>query len=566
MATTKEVKEPASKKNASSKEGGVKKQDFMKGAFILMIGNIVIKVIGAFFKIPLTNLVGDTTMAYFNSAYSFYVLFFMISTSGLPVAVSRMIARNRAKNNYKEIDRIFSVSFKIFFVLGLTGTVLMALFSKSFSNMSGMPEAYRAVIALSPTVFFICIISSFRGYFQGQQNMVPTTVSQIIEALGKLFIGLAAGYIAIKNGCTESEVAAYVILGVTVGVVFSCLSLVIAKYAAKKDDTRLDGDMLVRSRRDIGKELIMIAIPITIAQSMASLVGVTDTALVVQRLMDAGYAESAAIDMYGAYTAKSVTLYNLPPTLIYPFSISLIPMISATIAEGNKEKLVSVIDSTLRIVSVIAIPFSLGLCALSRPLIRFLYSEGSVMYINANGEGISSTDVAAPMLSVLGIGVFFVGMIAVTGSILQAHGHERLSIVSTLIGIAVKFVSEYILIGIPEVGLYGAPISTVLCYFVMLLMNFMFLAKYTGLTPSVTSVFFKPFVASACCTVSAVLFYNMFYTFIKSRLTVLIAVMLAVVVYIAVMFMIKAVDKEDLLIMPKGQKIVKLLTKLKLLS
>lgn len=553
-------------KNTAPAENGVKKQDFMKGAFILMIGNIIIKVIGAFFKIPLTNLVGDTTMAYFNSAYSFYVLFFMVSTSGLPVAVSRMIAKNRAKGNIKEINKIFSVSFRIFFIIGLVGTLLMAGLSTVFANMAGLPEGYKAIIALSPTVFFICIISAFRGYFQGQQNMVPTTISQIIEALGKLFIGLAAGYIAIKCGCSDSEVAAFVILGVTVGVVFSCLSLILAKNAAKRNDTRLTEDMVTSSKASIGKELIKIAIPITIAQSMASLVGVIDTTLVIQRLMDAGFAESAAIDMYGAYTAKSVTMYNLPPTLIYPFSISLIPMVSATIAEGNKEKLTSVINSTLRIVSVIAIPFSLGLCCLSRPIIRFLYSEGGIIYINSAGEGITSTDVAAPMLSVLGIGVFFVGMISVTGAMLQAHGYERLSIVSTLIGIAVKFVSEFILLGIPAVGLYGAPISTVLCYLIMLVMNFMFLAKYAKQRPSITGVFLKPFIASAVCTVSAVLFYNALYTFIQSRLTVLLAIFFAIIVYIAVMFLIKAVNKEDLLIMPKGEKLVRLLVKFKLLA
>jgi len=561
-----EMKKDISNQSGATAESGVKKKDFMKGALILIAGNILIKIIGAFFKIPLTNLVGDTTMAYFNSAYSFYVMFFMISTSGLPVAISRMVARCRAVGNKREIDRIFSVSFRMFFILGVLGTVAMAAFSGVFSRMSGMPEGYRAIIALSPTVFFICIISAYRGYFQGQQNMTPTAVSQTIEALGKLIIGLPAGYIAIKLGFSPSYVAAFVILGITLGVVASCASLMIAKKHAARLDYGANPRQAVMSRSKIGTQLISIAIPITIASSMASLVNVIDTALVVKRLTDIGYASEAAVAMYGAYTAKSITLYNLPPTLIYPFSISLIPMVSATLAERNRQKLTSVINSTLRIVSMISLPFAFGLCALSRPALNLLYTNNAVIFVNALGQEVTSVDVAAPTLSVLGVGVFFVGMISVTGAILQAHGYERLSIVSTLIGITIKFISEIILLGIPDVGIFGAPISTLLCYLVMLSMNFLFLARFTGNRPPVSGVFLKPFIASAICTVSAMLLNNALSTFIHGRWVVLVSIAFAIVVYFAVVFLIKAIDKEDVLIMPKGEKILAVLTKLHLLS
>ncbi|MEA4832632.1 MAG: polysaccharide biosynthesis protein [Oscillospiraceae bacterium] len=548
----------------------VKKQGFIQGAMILMAANILIKLIGALFKIPLTNMVGDTTMAYFNSAYSFYVLFFMISTSGLPVAVSRMIAAANARNNKTEINRIFKISFRLFFILGITGTAIMAALSRVFANMAEMPEAFRPILAISPTVFFICIISSFRGYFQGHQNMTPTAFSQTIEALGKLFIGLAAGKIAIDSGCSESEVAAYVILGVTVGVVFSCLSLIIAKYFSQRDekarDSRLDPPEKMKTSRQLTKELISIAIPITVASSIMSLTGVIDTSLVVSRLINCGVDEQSAIKMFGAYTSKSVTMYNLPPTLIYPFSISLIPTVSAAVTLGDKKKLKHIVISTMRIVSVISVPCAIGLSAMARPVLSFLYTNNAVIYINAAGKQVTSLDVAAPLLSVLAIAVFFVGMIAVTGAVLQGHGYERLSIISTFVGVLIKFVSAYILIGIPSIGIYGTPISTILCYFVMLCMNFAFIAKFTGLRPSLSEVLMKPFLASAACGLSAVMFYTALSLIHKGRIATAVSIVLAIVVYVVVLCAIGGISRDDLILLPKGKRIISLFTKLKLIK
>ena len=150
----------------------------MLGALILMISNIAVKLIGAFLRIPLTNIIGVEGMAYYNAAYSIYVTFYTISTAGIPVAVSRMIATANSQNNHKEIKKIFKVAFWLFFVIGVVGTTVMMLFAKQFAASSKMPDSFYAMLAIAPTIFFICLSSAYRGYFQGLQNMTPTAVSQ----------------------------------------------------------------------------------------------------------------------------------------------------------------------------------------------------------------------------------------------------------------------------------------------------------------------------------------------------------------------------------------------------
>ena len=225
-----------------------RKQSFVHGAVLLMVSNIIVKLLGAIFKIPLRNLVGVEAMAYFNSAYSFYVLFYMISTAGLPVAISRMVAAANAKGNASEVKRVFRVSMVMFIIIGAIGTAIMVVFSKAFAASTGIgEELYLSIIAIAPTLFFICITSSYRGYFQGLQNMIPTSVSQVIEAVGKLGIGLIAGNIAIQAGYNDAQVAAFVILGVTIGVVANTLYLAVAKAIPLNNQLNVNPDIRPRS-------------------------------------------------------------------------------------------------------------------------------------------------------------------------------------------------------------------------------------------------------------------------------------------------------------------------------
>lgn len=539
-----------------------RKQSFVHGAVLLMASNIVVKLLGAVFKIPLRNLVGVDAMAYFNSAYSFYVLFYMISTAGLPVAISRMVAAANARGNAGEVKRIYKVSMAMFVAIGAVGTAIMVLFSKKFAASTGIgDDLYLSIIAIAPTLFFICITSSYRGYFQGLQNMIPTSISQVIEAVGKLVIGLIAGYIAIKAGCSNAEVAAYVILGVTVGVVANTLYLGIAKAVPVNNQLNVNPDMTPRTRGQISAELIKIAIPITISSSIMSLTNVIDTLVVVNRLVDIGISTELARAYYGSYTSSAVTLFNMPPTLIYPFAISAIPALSASFANKDFAKSKATAESTFRIASLIALPCALGMSALSTPIINLLFRDEDIGFA-ADGSVITSNGVSGPMLSILAVAIFFIGMISVTNSILQAYGKEMTTIVSTCAGIAVKFITSYLLIGMPQVGVYGISLSTMLCYLTIMCFNVFFMVRFTGIVPGIRKIFLKPFVASVLCAAGAIgSHFLLEKTPLAGKLSTVVSILIAVVIYAVVILLIKGLDREDVAMLPGGDKISAVLIK-----
>ncbi len=543
-----------------------RKQSFVHGAVLLMASNIIVKLLGAVFKIPLRNLVGVDAMAYFNSAYSFYVLFYMISTAGLPVAISRMVAYANARGNAGEVKRIYKVSMAMFVAIGAVGTAIMVIFSKAFAASTGIGEdLYLSIIAIAPTLFFICITSSYRGYFQGLSNMIPTSVSQVIEAVGKLGIGLIAGYIAMKAGYNNAQVAAFVILGVTVGVVANTLYLAIAKAVPANNQLNALPDMSPRSKRQISAELIKIAIPITISSSIMSLTNVIDTMVVVNRLVDIGISTDLARAYYGSYTSSAVTLFNMPPTLIYPFAISVIPALSASFANKDFAKSKATIESTFRIASLIALPCALGMSALSKPIIDLLFRDENIG-IASDGGIITSNGVSGPMLSILAIAIFFMGMISVTNSILQAYGKEMTTIVSTCAGIVVKFITAYVFIGIKEIGVYGIALSTALCYLTIMLFNFYFMVRYTGIIPGMRKIFLKPFASSVICAAGALGAHLLLSkTFLSGRLSTVISILIAVVIYAVSILLVRGLDREDVMMLPGGKKISALLSKFNLI-
>lgn len=550
-----------------------KKQGFVHGALILMLSNIIVKAVGALFKIPLSNVIGDTAMGYFNSAYSIYSMCFLISTAGLPVAISRMIASSRAQGRHKEVDAIYRISLLIFMIIGLVGTSVLFFGADAIASLPGEPGLAIGIKAISPIMFFICLVSCIRGYFQGNQNMTPTAVSQVIEVMGNLCLGLTAGIFANRAGYAPHVVAAFALGGVTLGIVASAVYMAFAKWVADRDaETGLGGECL--SRRSLAKKLISIAIPITISSSVLSLTSVIDSMLAVRRLNEAcvgvtyfavSDAIPVAVTLYGAYMAKAVTLFNLPPTIIYPFAISIIPAISSADAVQDREKLDRTMDFTFRIVSVICLPCAIGLGVLAKPIIDLLFSSNDAIFLK-DGVEFFSNSVVAPMLTILSAAIVFSGLISVSGAMLQAAGHERLSIISTSCGVAAKAICAWVLIGVPQIGHLGIPLSTLACYLIMFLFNMYFLSKFANYRLSFRKVLFRPLIAAVLCGITAMAAYLGLDRLLPSSLATLLAILVAALVYVFALFKIRGFDAEDVKMLPKGKTILKILIKLRLVK
>ncbi len=539
------------------KSNGSKKL-FLSGVAVMTLSTAIVKIIGLLYKIPMLSYLGSEGMAFFNAAYDIYTMFYMISTAGLPVAVSILISENSVRGNTKNIKRIFGVTVGLFFVIGSAGMLAMIFGSSWFSELIKIDDAAYCIVAIAPTLFFICISSSLRGYFQGHQVMVPTAVSQVIEALGKLVIGLLLASWAKNKGYSLPVVASFAVLGLTVGVSASMLYLMLTKIFFKRgllgENSAEDLSLPMDKHSVILGNLIKISIPITISSSVMGIARLVDTALISSRLQALGFAQNVANEYYGTYSTLAVPIYNLPPAVITGIALSLVPMLTSAIEAKSKEKESMILSSSLRICSLFAMPCSVGICLFSRPILQLIFS----------GQG-EAVEVAYPLLSILGISVIFACLMTVTNAILQAYKQERKPIISMAVGALVKIVFDYVLIGIESINIYGAPISTFLCNATVMSLNFFFIKKYAASFDGIIRLLYRPFGAAVASIGAAFICYAAFCrSFGESRLYTIAFIGFAAILYVICALVFKAVDDDDIKMLPKGNSIYKILKKIKL--
>lgn len=545
-----------------------KGQNLLIGAMVLLISNLIVKVIGAIYKIPLTNMLGTQGMAYFNAAYSFYVTIYLVSTAGIPVAISRMVATAQAQGKQRESKRILRVALVLFSIVGFVAMMIMILFAKTYAKAIEIPDSFHSMYAIAPTLFFICISSTFRGYYQGKRNMTLSAVAQVIEALSKLIIGLVAVKLFISVFELKNT-SAYAISGVTIGVVLSLAFALFYHFKEIRNETVSTEDTLpMRSRKGILAELVMICIPIAVSSCITGLTRFVDTSLIVTSLKDIGTAADTAESLYGAFSSIVISLLDMPPSLITPLAISLLPNLATSFASKDKASCKSTIDSSFRIGSLIAFPCTFGMACVSGGIIRTLFREEYIA-----GTEITNSQVCSVALSIVSVSIFFLAMIAITNSILQAWRREVFPIISALVGIVAKCIVEYFLLRVPGMGINGAAISTVACHLTIIVLNIIFVIKFTGYVPEVKKIFLKPFVASVLCGAGAFAVYNIMDRIIPetlgSRTGALVCLVPAVgvagIIYVVALGIMKGFVREDIVMLPKGNKICSLLQKIKMM-
>ncbi|MBQ6836908.1 MAG: polysaccharide biosynthesis protein, partial [Clostridia bacterium] len=482
-----------------------KTQSFAIGALVLMIASIATKIIGAIFKIPLTNLIGADGMGVFGVAYTIYSTLFVISTAGLPIAISKMVAEANAVGNHKRIKSILKVSLLSFSVIGILASFIMVIFAEPLTNLVGNTLAYYAVLAIAPSLFFVSIVSIIRGFYQGLSDMVPTAVSQVLESAGKLGFGLLFAYILQSRGYSFEICAAGAILGVTLGTLMSAIYLFIIVGKKFKEYKNIDAD---EPFVPLAKSIVKMAVPVTVGSAVLSLTNLIDMFLVMNRLQSAaGFSEMMANKLYGAYN-MSVTLYNLPQTFVVAISVSIIPAISSFIAQNNRIKTAETIGTAFKLASMIAFPAGIGFLILSKPILNLLYYSKPEDVV-----------IAAPLLSYLGIAVMFIALVSLSNSVLQAIGKINVPVFTMLVGGIVKIAANYILVGQPDVNINGAPIGTMCCYGVIAILNLIVIKKnYKEV--SIVKMFSKTFVSAVVMGIFAYLMINPVSAYLGQKLGV----------------------------------------------
>ena len=529
-----------------------KQNTMFGGVAVLAVGIAIVKLIGALFKIPLFNVLGESGATDFNNAYAIYSVLLTISTAGLPVALSKTVSEAHTLGRHNQKQKVFRVALTAFLTMGLVSFGVMWFGAGRLAGLMNNSHAAPGIMALAPAVVCVGCLSAFRGYAQGHMNMTPTAVSQIMEALCKLFLGLGlaaavmwGGFSFIPEGERTSFAAAGAITGVTVGTVLALVYMTV-NYLNTRRQTRLAGTDAPDSSGSIFARLMKIAVPITLSTSLVPIINVLDNSLVLGQLQDAlGMTEEASRALYGNY-AVAVSLHNLPGSFMTAFTAAIIPAVSAALARRDRNGAAGITGSVLRITALLAMPMGVGLMVMAGPIMRLLYP----------GYDVSIT---GPLLAIAGPAAICVCLVLVSNSVLQAYGHVNLPIVTTLIGGGVKILSNYNLVAIPEVNIYGAPMGLLLCYGVTLLLNLVLLRRTAQGIGSYAKIFGKPLLASAVMGGAAWAVYGLCGGLLGNALALAAAIGAAVVVYLILVLMLRAVSREDVMLMPKGEKIAKIL-------
>ena len=531
--------------------GELSQKRFAFGVTALTISVIIVKIIGLVYKIPLLHILGAEGMGYFNAAYEIYALFFVMSTAGLPIAVSILVSENLALGKGRNADKVHKVSFALFAVVGVFGALVMGFGASWLAGFLETPKASFAIFAISPTILLVCIAGAMRGLFQGYQNMKPTAVSQVIEALGKLFLGLLFAWIAKRTGRDVEACAAYAALGITAG---SFLSAVYLLFCRKLPCFACAGTLRLTETDPTGRilrRLMFLAIPVTLCSSLSGLTRVVDMSMIFRRLQSIGYESSVVAAMYGSYSTLAVPLYNLPSSLVAGISLSLVPVLTEA-AEGARAKQGSaLVKSSIKMCLFLSLPCSVGMAIFARPILSLLFA----------GEE-SAIVLASPLLTVLAFSVSSSCLMGVTNAILQAYRRATFPIFSMLAGTVVKILSAYILIGIPSIGMYGAAISTLLCNLVAVGMNLYFIDRITGVSYNILKLAMLPMLASFLSIGSGFLVWCILQQTSASSTGILVlSVVLCVVLYLWIGGQFGVYESQEVQMLPGGEKLLKVLNK-----
>lgn len=559
-----------------------KQQSFQYGAIILLCSTMLVKIIGAIFKMPLSELIGTLGFGYFDSAYQLFTPIYTLAMAGLPIAISRVVAERMQQARYQDVRKTLKVTKKIFLITGLSGFVLMLLLIYPFVHFTDATgKTVYSLFAIAPSLLICCIMSVYRGYYEGLRNMYPTAISDVIEALGKLILGLGFAYIILKMTGEVAFAAAGAMLGIVVGGIASAMFLTL-RYKIKGDGITKDEFLDSPEPQDsktIARTIIKIAIPVVLASLANTMSSLVDVSMVKWQLtnMMGEFADhirnmySASIADYNAnlkegatllsndelptflygVRGQAFTLYNLVPTITSVLGVSALPVLTSCFSrgEGDKKAVKRSIESTMKFTALISMPAGVGFAFLGSEIMSLLYSS------------VAAVEIGGTMLRIYGLTAIFAGLAIPMISMLQAIGKEKISLRNVAIGAALKVVVNFIFVGIPTINIKGAAIGTFVSYLFIFVANLLSLIKYTGVKPNLWKTVLKPFVAALVCGISTIII-NLS---AMGKIGTVLEIAVAAVVYFVVLILLNAFEPDDVLSLPKGEKILKVFNKLKII-
>lgn len=504
----------------------MKKQSLIKGSIILGIAGILTRFLGLFFRWPLIMLIGDEGVGYYQMSYPLY-MFFVAMASGVPVAISKIISENNVTGKQRNNYTVVKEAFFLMLIIGTGTSVVLSVFAKPIINfLQWDTKSYYSLIGISMAPIIVGILTIFRGFFQGYQNMTPSAISQILEQVGRIIFGVGLAIILLPKGIEYSAG------GAASGAAGGGLLALIYLFHKYKIVKKISGIRKVKSDPNVLNKILMISIPISLGATVGSVMSLIDSILVPKQLLEAGFSSNEATVLFAQLTGKANVIVNIPLTLSIAICTSLIPIIAEVYLLNMKKALESKINLAIKLSAVISIPCMFGLFFMAEPIMKFIFP--------GRYEGIE-------ILKYLSLSIPFIIITQTTTSIIQGVGSYILPVINLFVGCIVKIVLTISLVPQKDINIFGAVIATLGAYFVVTMLNVIVIKVKLGVKMQLYSNFIKPAYATIFMIIAVLTLYNLFYTNTKSNsLSCLLSISIGAIIYSIGILVLRVFSVQEL--------------------
>jgi stage V sporulation protein B len=524
-----------------SEQTTISVQSTTKGFAVLSAASIIVKVLSLLYIPVLLAIIGEEGNGIYAAAYQVYVFVYVLTNSGLPVAISKLVAELIAVRNYKDAVRSFKIARFLLLVVGICMSILMLLLAGPLSKALNFEKSYLAILALSPTLIFTSAASAYRGYFQGRGNMVPTAISQVIEQIANTIFTLVFAALLIKYSL-EAACAGGTI-GTSLGALCSMIFLILFYRENKKivvPKGYLDQEIERYSYKELLMKILAYSIPITLSVGLQYAGNLVDLWNTKSRLLVAGFADDAATKMYG-YLHKYTQLMHVPTSIIAALAAAVLPAISGAVASKDKLSTQNKVSYAFRLCFLIVMPSSVGLSVLSKPIYSLIkFGEG--WHIMLYGSVV----------------IILMSLVQIQTITLQGAGRLYTVTLNQTIGIVVKILINYFLISIPSINILGSVVGSVVGFCIPLILNSIVIKNNLKIEVNLFKFALKPFVSSALMGVTVFAVYKSFYfligfipvEYVVNAISAIIAIFAGFIAYLIILIKIKGITGEDLEALP----------------
>ncbi len=529
----------------------MEKRSFVAGAAVLAAAGLLVKFIGAVYHIPLANLVGVDAMRYYDIVYRYYTWLLVISSAGLPTAISKLVSERVTLGDYKGGRQVFKTAFRLLLLVGIFTSLFMYFGADLLAGISYPKDASLEIAkqalsfrALAPALLFVSLMCAYRGYLQGMQQMTGTAVSQIAEQLFKLAAGFALAKLLLKYGPEYAAMGA--LIGVSISELFALIIIFVFYIRRRQRFIEPQSTQKFQtSSLPISRQILMIAVPVTIGASVMPLTGILDSALIIRTLEGIGYSVEAAGEAYSLLYSYVTRVINMPAVLTVALAMSLVPAISSYTAKKEFRLVKSAALTGMKLALIIGTPCAVGLYVLAEPILGMLYSSLTKVQLS----------VASDLMRTACVGVVFLSLVQALTGVIQGLGKPYVPVINLVFGGFLKVVTLLVLMRRPEINIQGAAVSTVVCYGTAGILDIVYLVRKTGLRLNIFDVFIKPIASSALMGLAVYALYAFLIAHISPTLATLIAVMLGVALYAAAFIGLRMLNTEDLAFIPGGSRL-----------